>query len=263
MQNHGLPEQIEVNEKLREYSKKFGIKTVITNDVHYINKDDSLTQDVLMCVQMGKTIDDPNRLKFSSDEFYLKTAICYVLKNPPVGGICYNAYDYPWGSGALYFRNAGEWCSPNWISNSASDLDTLDKLGVRGKRALLKSKVKDFRSEIRIVNGMVFPGEYVAYEIVERIFKTHKSFNFFLCRSKEEDIESRGGELSRLSIPIQEMRQHRNDICLELFNTNSIRALDTQQRLKLARTLRKRFNSSLKQICRLCGLIHNEVKGHI
>ena len=201
--------------------------------------------------------------QYIDDEFYLKTAICYVLKNPPVGGICYNAYDYPWGSGALYFRNAGEWCSPNWISNSASDLDTLDKLGVRGKRALLKSKVKDFRSEIRIVNGMVFPGEYVAYEIVERIFKTHKSFNFFLCRSKEEDIESRGGELSRLSIPIQEMRQHRNDICLELFNTNSIRALDTQQRLKLARTLRKRFNSSLKQICRLCGLIHNEVKGHI
>ena len=110
---------------------------------------------------------------------------------------------------------------------------------------------------------MVFPGEYVAYEIVEKIFKTHKSFNFFLCRSKEEDIESRGGELYRLSIPIQEMRQHRNDICLELFNTNSIRALDTQQRLKLARTLRKRFNSSLKQICRLCGLIHDEVKGHI
>ena len=73
LQNHGLPEQIEVNQKIREYSKKFGIKTVITNDVHYIYKEDSLTQDVLMCVQMGKTIDDPNRLKFSTDEFYVKT----------------------------------------------------------------------------------------------------------------------------------------------------------------------------------------------
>ena len=73
IQNHKLPEQIEVNEKLREYSKKYGIKTVATNDVHYIYREDSEVQDVLMCVQMGKTIDDPNRLKFSSDEFYLKT----------------------------------------------------------------------------------------------------------------------------------------------------------------------------------------------
>ena len=104
---------------------------------------------------------------------------------------------------------------------------------------------------------------FTTYEIVEKIFKTHKSFNFFLCRSKEEDIESRGGELSRLSIPIQEMRQHRNEICRELFQANTIRTLDTQQRLKLALTLRKRFNSSPKQICRLCGLILDEVKSYL
>ena len=44
-----------------------------TNDVHYLTKDDAEMQDVLMCVQMGKTIDDPDRMKFSTDEFYLKT----------------------------------------------------------------------------------------------------------------------------------------------------------------------------------------------
>ena len=73
LQDHGLEEQKEVNPKLRELAKKYGIKTVATNDVHYINKDDAEVQDVLMCVQMGKTLNDPDRLKFSTDEFYFKT----------------------------------------------------------------------------------------------------------------------------------------------------------------------------------------------
>ena len=73
LQNHGLEEQIEVNIKLKEYAKKYNIKTVATNDVHYIYREDAETQDVLMCVQMGKTLDDPDRMKFPNDEFYLKT----------------------------------------------------------------------------------------------------------------------------------------------------------------------------------------------
>ena len=73
IQDHGLEEQKEINPKLREIAKKYGVKTVATNDVHYINKEDAEVQDVLMCVQMGKTINDPDRLKFSTDEFYFKT----------------------------------------------------------------------------------------------------------------------------------------------------------------------------------------------
>lgn len=73
LQNQHLEEQIEVNKMLKEFAKKYNIKTVATNDVHYINREDAEVQDVLMCVQMGKTINDPNRLKFPNDEFYLKT----------------------------------------------------------------------------------------------------------------------------------------------------------------------------------------------
>ena len=201
--------------------------------------------------------------QYIDNEFYLKNAICYVIKNPPVGGIYYNAYDYPWSSGALYFRSAGEWCSPEWTRMAQSTMQNLDTLSLRMKRGFLKSRHFSHIDEAKMIGQIIFPGEYVAYEIVERIFKTHKSFNFFMCKSKEEDIESKGGALSRLSIPMQEMRQHRNEICLELFHANTIRTLDTQQRLKLARTLRKRFNSSPKQICRLCGLVFNEVKAYI
>ena len=73
VQDHGIPEQREVNIKLIEYSHKFDIKLVATNDVHYLTKEDADMQDILMCVQMGKNYDDPNRMKFSTQEFYLKT----------------------------------------------------------------------------------------------------------------------------------------------------------------------------------------------
>lgn len=73
IQNHNIPEQKIVNQYLAEMSRKFNIKMVATNDVHYLYKEDAEMQDVLMCVQMGKYLDDTDRLKFSTDEFYLKT----------------------------------------------------------------------------------------------------------------------------------------------------------------------------------------------
>ncbi len=73
LQNHGLEDQAYVNSYLRAYAKKYEIKTVVTNDVHYINKDDAETQDVLMCVQTGRNVDDPDRMKMPNDEFYLKS----------------------------------------------------------------------------------------------------------------------------------------------------------------------------------------------
>ncbi|MCQ2387250.1 MAG: DNA polymerase III subunit alpha [Clostridia bacterium] len=73
MQNHGLKEEFEVNQYLREYSKKYDIKLVVTNDVHYVDKSDAFPHDVLLCVQTGKNFDDQNRMRFSSDDYYLKT----------------------------------------------------------------------------------------------------------------------------------------------------------------------------------------------
>lgn len=73
LQNHGIPEQKIVNQYLWQLSKKLNVKTVATNDVHYLFKEDAELQDVLMCIQMGKYVEDEDRMKFSTDEFYLKT----------------------------------------------------------------------------------------------------------------------------------------------------------------------------------------------
>lgn len=73
VQDHFLPEERQILPKLYALAKKLGVKAVATNDVHYIDREDAEVQDVLMCVQMQKTVDDPNRLKFDTDEFYFKT----------------------------------------------------------------------------------------------------------------------------------------------------------------------------------------------
>ena len=192
------------------------------------------------------------------NDYYLKTVICYTVKNAPVAGVPFNALDYPWSSGPLYFKKAGYWSSPSWQGKE----NNLSDSGIMGTKTLRKVlKTRDLpEKNLRMAGSLIFPGEYVAYELVERLFKTTKSFNYFLCRTKEEEVDSKGGTISHLSVPMQEMRQHKNELCLELFNTASIKTLNTSQRLILARTLRSRFNSSIKQIARLCGLVYNEVK---
>lgn len=72
VQNHFLPEELEVRLKLREMGEKLGIKLVATNDAHYLNKEDSEAQEVLMCISMKKTFDDPTRMKYG-DQFYVKS----------------------------------------------------------------------------------------------------------------------------------------------------------------------------------------------
>ena len=73
IQDHGLPEEKKAAQGLIRLHRETGIPLVLTNDAHYIEKEDAYYQDVLMCIQMGKTVDDPNRMRFESRELYLKS----------------------------------------------------------------------------------------------------------------------------------------------------------------------------------------------
>lgn len=73
LQYHGVDEQQKVNEELVRMSKELDIPLICTNDVHYINREDSRAHDILLCVQTGKTVDEEKRMRYPSDEFYLKS----------------------------------------------------------------------------------------------------------------------------------------------------------------------------------------------
>ena len=73
IQDHGIPEERQAAEGIIRIHHETGIPLVVTNDAHYINKEDAYYQDVLMCIQTGKTVDEPNRMRFETQELYLKS----------------------------------------------------------------------------------------------------------------------------------------------------------------------------------------------
>lgn len=66
--------QRQINRELSAIASEMGLATIATNDIHYLDKRDALAQDMLLCISTGSTIDEPGRLKFSCDEFYMKSA---------------------------------------------------------------------------------------------------------------------------------------------------------------------------------------------
>ena len=73
LQDHSIDKQRPVNQGLQRLARETGLPLVVTNDAHYLRKEDADIQDVLLCIQTGKTVDEINRMRFETQEFYLKS----------------------------------------------------------------------------------------------------------------------------------------------------------------------------------------------
>ena len=73
LQDHGLAPQHTANPQLIKLARKLDIPLICTNDAHYINREDAAAHDILLCIQTGKTLADPDRMRFETQEFYLKS----------------------------------------------------------------------------------------------------------------------------------------------------------------------------------------------
>ena len=77
LQDSDIPEQKIAIKALAGLAKEYSLPLVATNDVHYLNKEDSKAHDALLCIQTGSTINQKKRLKFSSDQYYFKNCYCF------------------------------------------------------------------------------------------------------------------------------------------------------------------------------------------
>jgi DNA polymerase-3 subunit alpha len=73
IQDHGIPEQIKIIPGLLKLAEEFGLKVICSNDVHYVRNTDSGPHDAMLCIQTGSKIEDQNRMRFSGNQFYLKS----------------------------------------------------------------------------------------------------------------------------------------------------------------------------------------------
>lgn len=73
IQNHYLDDDPVINKQLAEFAKEYDLGLVATNDAHYVRREDAQAQDILLCIQTVTTVDDPKRMRFPNDEFYIKS----------------------------------------------------------------------------------------------------------------------------------------------------------------------------------------------
>jgi DNA polymerase-3 subunit alpha len=73
LQSHNIPELPALNKTLLDLGKQFNLKTIATNDVHYVERSDARLQDILLCIQTGALLTDPNRMRMTGDTYYLRS----------------------------------------------------------------------------------------------------------------------------------------------------------------------------------------------
>ncbi|MGC2719084.1 MAG: DNA polymerase III subunit alpha, partial [Candidatus Acidiferrales bacterium] len=176
VQDQGLEQDIRVNRDLVRLSRESGIPLVATNDCHYLTQADSHAQEVLMCIQTGKTMSDAARMKFATDQFYFKTAeeMAKVFAELPdavtrtmaIAERCnvkiqrvsnpFPEFKVPDGQDTdSYFERVVR-------QNFASRAEVLDKLG---KQGLLRHSLADYEQrlsdEIRMIQKMRFAGYFL------------------------------------------------------------------------------------------------------
>ena len=180
-------------------------------------------------------------IKHMEDERYILTSIAYVLRNCIAAGFRYCAIDYLWSSASLYFRDTES------LRNFTAGWQRLSEISVKERNRRLQTQM-DLPSDWLITpDGYIWPGSYIDYKHVERLFKTPKSFTFFMGQGKEEEINKSLGMEASVQIPDMELREKATVHCLRMFKTTNMRRLDATRRIELAKILRKEYKCSIKQ----------------
>ena len=171
LQDHGLEEDRVVLPQLIRLARETGIPMVATNDAHYITKEDSKMQSILLCIQTGKTIADADRMEFQTDEFYLKSADEMYDLFSMVPEACENTnkiaeqcnFEFTFGETKLpYFR------APDGMENQAY----FEKLCWEGLERRYSGKVTDalrerLSYEINVVKKMGYTNYYlIVYDFI-------------------------------------------------------------------------------------------------
>ncbi|MFH1415631.1 MAG: DNA polymerase III subunit alpha [Elusimicrobiota bacterium] len=164
MMDSGVPQQKKVNRGLFELSHKTGIKYVATNDCHYINKDDAYAQEILMCIGTGKKIDDPGHLKFSTEEYYLKSPeeMKELFRDYPeaventleVAKLCNLQISF----GNNYLP---EYEVPSGFTKEKY-LERLCRDGIKKRYSKMKPEIKErLNTELEVINSLGFAGYFL------------------------------------------------------------------------------------------------------
>lgn len=186
-----------------------------------------------MCIGI-KAIETPD---------YLLTAIAYVLRNPIAAGFPYVADSYRWSTANLYFREVPEYTGK-----------TMSEIGIAKRREMFSTRIEFPEDWTADDAGVIWPGHYVQYEAVNRLYRNVKRYMYYLSSTLENAVSETLGITDLVALPDKELRQTANEFSKEMFAKEKIMSLSVNERLLLAKRLRRQFRSSIKQIARVVHL---------
>lgn len=199
------------------------------------------------------------------DEDYLRNVAIYTIIQPTKDGKSIMPFDYPWGSGSLYFRPP--WLKTVWEMYSCGKLQIPIRSDSISKRHLQEMifSTRSIPENWLICNGFILPTNYVDTDLFESIFVTPNCYRVFLGNSsrKNEAVLNKMAKVHGITLEDFDARRLSEDVCYSLFGKKTARWLNPQERLVFARNLKRSHNMTLRQIATLSRLPESELKKYL
>ena len=197
------------------------------------------------------------------DENYLLNVAIYTVIQPTKDGKPIMFFDYPWGTGSLYFRNG--FYTPVWYFDENGEIRRPEHFGDQDsltKRALLHSRLYTIPDDWLVCNGYILPENYVDIARFEGIYRTHNRYRVFASspKKRENEMNAKMAEYRGVALEDLEARKLCGDLCKQMFGTRDPRRLDGPQRIELAQQLRRQYRLTFRQLTTLVRLPETEIR---
>lgn len=228
--------------------------------IRFINEFKRLTGKYMAetCGESATLMRLPVKVIAVTSQDYLKTLVAYVLKNPTKARLDM-FYNYPWGSGGLLFRRSLRESEEFAIGDGSSGIRRLGDMGVNEVRAVCRTRTS-LPPDWLIKDGMILPENYIDIEHVDSLFRSPRSYMYFLSLNKDDEIEKDYGEWNALRLADSELRAERNLKMREWFGAHRLSDVSAPDRMKLAKYLRRKFLCPISQVARVVQLSQEELR---
>ena len=200
------------------------------------------------------------------DMDYLRNVAVYTIIQATKDGKRVMPYDYPWGTGSMYFRSG--YYVPIWLFDSNGVIREPVRFGdlsVKERLRIVHSRQFTIPDDWLVCNGLILPSNYVDVARFESLYQTHNRFRVFLSSTKarEEEMLTRMGEERGVALEDTEARKVCGDECRVLFGTRDPRRLTAVERVSLAQVLRRKHHLTRRQLATVVRLPEDEIRQYI
>lgn len=200
------------------------------------------------------------------NEQYLMNVAAYTITQATKDGKAVMPYDYRFGTGALYFRS--KYSILPWLVNEDGVIQLPLKFGmlrVRDQRIVCPTRKITIPDDWLVCNGFVLPENYVDIKGFESIFRTHNCFRAFLSSGKAKDdaIFEKMSETRGIYIEDLEARRLCSECCRRLYGRVTTQSLSPEERITLARYLRREYHISYRQLTFLTKVSESELRKYV